>query len=130
MSKPRIFDLLCDVCQNIFHRVRRDMEVQYYWYHNISNLIKSADSGCHFCTIVLDSIPSNEQDLLQSELDKLNRESPLSASKQVKVEIRYYEAAGLTFMLRRRNGAHREFLASVDFTLGGSARKLLASLSF
>ena len=112
------FNSLCSVCESVFACVRKDVESYFSWFHNVTELIHSAASGCHFCNKVLKEISNSDLIRLQAELDELQRENSGVVPRQLRAETRYYCNVGISFLLRRRDGKERDVLAAIELDLG------------
>jgi len=104
---------LCTICQDIFGRTKNKYRM-FFWYHDIHGLIESAAKGCHFCVQVLRDIRPEDVETLKREFveldDKQSRSCPVE--KRLKVETRYHEHLGVSFLLQRSKWGGHDLLAA------------------
>jgi hypothetical protein len=114
-----VLNRLCTICKGIFARAK-DSYRRFSWFYDILGLLDSVERGCHFCAQVLRKMRCDVVETLKEELTKVDvkksdpePESPLKEDR-LKVETRYYQRKGVTFILRHSNGRQSDDLATVD----------------
>lgn len=117
MADPVVSSKLCVVCVKTFAEVRPGWVRNFSWFHNIADLIKSANEAeCPICKIVLNKLSAQDIDSLLLDLDHADQ-GPLHtvSEHRLKAEVCYHQNHGLAFILRRSKG--REFEVIAEFIL-------------
>jgi hypothetical protein len=122
-AKPEpVLDALCSICEGIFARAKLRSSV-FSWFYVITDLFNSAARGCHFCNIVLHNFSLKDIKALQEEINQIGDPANDAVEKRMKVETRFYQDRGVSFLLRRNYGAENDVLATVSLDLGASRSK-------
>ena len=90
------FDSLCELCTRLFDNetawktessAANDFELHHRSHHDVRALEKSADAGCHLCSLIFGQIDSSDLERMRKDLD----EARVSAHRQVGVLLDPFE---------------------------------------